>query len=117
MKYSFEKVINGLLTYIDSEIYGGMNDVQELVARLALARIINNQGSIKTYLMNNGMIRTFGIIDDEGMVDIENLARDLKNEISRKEKLTISIPMFGKMTFKPNDVNVLFKTITGQELN
>ena len=64
--------------------------------------------------MNNGFIRTFGIIDSEGNIDVEGLAHDIKREIARKEKITLSIPMFGKMTFRPEDVDDLYKKITGE---
>ena len=117
MKYEFEKVIDGLSRYIDNEIYSGMNDYQEFLARLFVGRIIGNEHKVKESLINNGFIRTFGIIDSDGMVDIDSLAQDLKREIGRKEKITFSIPMFGKMTFHPTDVDVLYRTITGEEMS
>ena len=113
MAYKFERVVDGIVKYIDNEIYPGMNDLQELVARLAVARIVNNEESIKKALENNGVIRTFGIIDGEGMVDIDSLMKDIKKEMERKGSLVVSIPMFGKLTFKPSDVDVLYKYITG----
>lgn len=51
------------------------------------------------------------------MVDVETLAKEIKDEITNKGKLTISLPMFGSMTFKPNDVNVLYRHITGEDLS
>ena len=116
MKYEFEKVIDGMSKYINDEIYAGMNDLQEFAARVMVGRIISNQENVKNSLINNGFIRTFGIIDEEGMVDVDSLATDIKREVGRKEKITLNIPMFGKMTFKPSDVDVLYKTITGEEL-
>lgn len=38
----FEHVINGILKYIDKEIYPGMNDLQEISARLVISRLVNN---------------------------------------------------------------------------
>lgn len=116
MKYEFEKVIDGLSKYIDEEIYSGMNDIQEFAARVLVGRFISNEEAVKDMLINNGFIRTFGIIDSEGMVDLDTLARDIKRELANKEKLTLSIPMFGRMTFKPSDVDNLYRTITGKEL-
>ena len=115
-KYEFEKVIEGLAQYLNDELYAGMNDVQEFAARVLVGRVINNQDVIKDSLVNNGFIRTFGVIDADGMVDVEGLARDIKREISRKEKITFNVPMFGKMTFRPSDVDALYRTITGEEM-
>ena len=116
MKYEFEKVIDGMSKYINDEIYAGMNDLQEFAARVIVGRIVNNQENVKDMLINNGFIRTFGIIDNEGMVDVDSIANDIKREIARKEKITFNIPMFGRMTFKPTDVDMLYRHITGEEM-
>lgn len=116
MKYEFEKVIDGMSKYINDEIYSSMNDLQEFAARVIVGRIINNQENVKEMLINNGFVRTFGVIDAEGMVDVDSIAGDIKREIARKEKITFNIPMFGRMTFKPTDVDMLYRHITGEEL-
>jgi hypothetical protein len=116
MKYEFEKVIDGISRYIDNEIYSGMNDLQEFAARVLLGRFIGNESNVKDMLINNGFIRTFGIIDADGMIDVESLMHDIKREISRKERITFAVPMFGRMTFVPSDVDNLYRTITGEEL-
>ena len=114
MLYKFEKVMEGISNYINAEVYSGMNDLQEIAARIVIGRLIGNEETIKKALVNNGVIRTFGIIDGEGMVDIESLAKDLKREIERKGKLVVNIPMFGKLTFVPDDVDTLYKYIIGE---
>ena len=112
MKYEFEKVIDGISKYINNNnLYSKMNDLQEMVARLAVGRVITNQATIKEVLSNNAFIRTFDIIDRDGMVDVDALAADIKREISRKEKLTINVPVIGKLTFVPADVDTLRNTI------
>lgn len=113
MKYKLETVIDGIAKYIDREIYTGMNDIQELMARVVVGRMIDNTEAIKEALVSNGIIRTFGIIDSEGMVDVDSLARDVKKEIERKGKLVITLPMFGKMTFMPEDVDAIYRCIKG----
>jgi hypothetical protein len=45
------------------------------------------------------------------MVDVESLADDLRREIGRKGKVSFELPMFGKMTFTPADVDVLYHKI------
>ena len=115
MKHDFNVVVDGISRYIDKEIYSGMNDVQEFIARVFIGRFISNEETVKNSLINNGFVRTFGIIDHEGKVDVDSLAKDIKREISRKGKISFSIPMFGEMTFTPSDVDELYRTITGEE--
>ena len=111
--YSFEKVARGISEYLNNEVYKGMNDLQEVMARIVVGRLLDNEEHIKNALAGNGFVRTFGFIDDEGMVDLEGIAESMKREISKKGKISISIPMFGKLTFVPNDVDVLCNYIRG----
>jgi hypothetical protein len=114
MLCNFEKVVDGISKFINAEIYSGMNDLQEVVARIVISRIIGNEETIKNSLVSNSWIRTFGIIDGEGMIDIDALAKDLKREIGQKGKIEVSIPMFGTFKFVPEDVDTLYKYIAGE---
>ena len=111
MNHNFDKVINGITKYLDHNLYDKMNDVQELVARIAVGRAIERSDAIKEALVRNGMIRTFGIIDSDGCVDVEGLAHDIKKQIMQRGTLEISIPMFGKMKFVPDDVDEIKRYI------
>lgn len=116
MKVKFEAVLDGAAKFLDKEVYPGMNDWQQIIARMFVGRIFNSRETIKAAVVNNGFIRTFGIVDENGDVDIESLAIDLKNEMQRKEKLTFTIPLYGNLTFRPSDVDSLYEMITGKKL-
>lgn len=109
----FNRVIDGLARYMNNNLFANMNDWQEVVARVAVGRIIGNPESLKQSLMANGIVRTFAVMDSEGNVDLEPLMRDLKREIDRKGKLTVEIPMFGKMSFVASDIDDIYREITG----
>jgi hypothetical protein len=111
--YSFEKVAKGISEYLNNEIYKGMNDLQEVMARIVVGKFLDNEESIKNTLVSNGFIRTLGFVNDDGMVDVDGIAESLKKEIAKKGKMSISIPMFGKLTFVPEDVDVLCNYIKG----
>lgn len=116
MKHEFEKVINGISRYMNDVIYSGMNDWQEFAARVMVGRILENPNNLKETLTSNGFIKSFGIIDNDGYVDVAALAKDIKREITRKEKISFTIPIFGKYTFTPADVDALYTAITGEDL-
>ncbi|MBR5202659.1 MAG: hypothetical protein IKW45_05290 [Clostridia bacterium] len=109
----FNRVIDGLLRYTNVHVFSNMNQLQELGARLIIARVIGNPEMLKQNLINNGFIRTFAIMDSNGNVDLEPIMKDLKKEIERKGKVTIDIPVFGEFTFVPNDVDEIYREITG----
>ena len=107
----FERVLDGVVRYINREMYVGMNDLQEVVARMAVGRVINNRATIKKALIDNPMIRTFGVISEDGMVDIDSLAAELKEQVIAKGKVQIAIPFIGKFTFVPEDIDKLLADI------
>ena len=117
MKYKFETVIDGIAKYVNKEIYSNMNELQEFIARVFIGRFLSSEDQMKALVVNNGFLRTFGVVDSDGMIELEPLMRDIKREIERKEKLTIDIPMFGKMSFVPSDVDELYAVITEGETN
>lgn len=108
---NLERVINGIAKYLDKEIYAGMNDWQEVIARIAVSRMLNNK-SLEN-IANSPYMRTFAIIDTEGNVDVDGLYRDLKTYISSKGKIEVELPIFGKFTFKESDVDCLYNCIMG----
>lgn len=112
----FDRVINGIIRYFDKEIFPRMNNWQETIARLFVSRISRNANAIKTMFTTNPFLKTMSIIDGNGNVDVHGIATDLKNMIAQKGSLDIEIPLMGKYSFKPHDVNVIYQTITGEEL-
>ena len=109
---SFNQVIDGLSRYLNNNFYSKLNDWQEIVARLAVGRIIGNE-NLKQNLQANSFIKTFAVMDSEGNVDLEPIMRDLKREIERKGKITFEIPMFGKISFVASDIDEIYREITG----
>jgi hypothetical protein len=109
MKY--ERVIDGIAKYLDREIYPTMSDIQMLVARMAVARLINNKQALKDFLSDNPIMKTFAIMDSEGNVDIDALASDLKTQLTQIGKLKIDTKILGAYTFYPDDVDKLLATI------
>jgi hypothetical protein len=107
----FEKVIDGINRYIDSEIYSNLNDLQEILARIVIGRINSNTENIKAMLMSNGLLKTLCIVDSDGMVDVDRLLQDIRREIERKGSIEFYLPMIGKMKFTPADVDVLHSMI------
>lgn len=117
MNVEFERVMDGILQYLNNELYPRMTQWQDFLARVLVGRFAGNVTATKNMLMNNGFIKTFGLINADGTVDIEALAKDVKRELAKKDKISFDIPIFGKITFRAADVDVLFKTITNKELS
>lgn len=107
----FEKVVNGVIRYIEAEVYPGMADWQEIFARIAVSRFVGNREKLKKALEGNAYVKAFNIMDDQGEVDIESFLADLKTQISAKGKVEFRIPMFGVFCFTAGDVGKLQRYI------
>lgn len=116
MRVKFESILDGIARFMDKEIYPGLNDWQEVIARVSVGAIFENRAAAKESFINNGLIRTFGIINESGEVEVDRIACSLKREIQRKEKLSFKIPLFGNLTLHPADVDTLYEMITGTNL-
>jgi hypothetical protein len=103
----FERVLDGIMRYLNSEVIVRMNDWQEMLARIAISRLIGDHERLKETLTSNGYIRTFAIMDRDGKVDVDGLMRDIRKEIERKGRISIEIPLMGKFTFTAEDVDKL----------
>lgn len=107
MKVKFEKVVDGINRFIEKEIYGNLNDAQEIIVRLVIGRLNNNSDGIKEMLMTNGFARTLCLVDSEGNVEIDQLLQEIRREIERKGSLEFSVPLIGNIKFVASDVDVL----------
>ena len=65
---SFDQVLDGLSRYLNKNFYANLNDWQEVLARIAVGRIIGNPEALKQSLAANGIVRTFAIMDSDGNV-------------------------------------------------
>lgn len=109
----FERVIDGILRYLDREIYPTMSELQAIMARIAVARLVGNKDAFKVFLQTNPIMQTFAVIDGDGCVDIDRLASELKEQIAAVGKLRIDTKILGAYTFHPEDVDKLLATIKG----
>lgn len=107
----FEKVLNGVVRYIDRNLYKNMNSWQTFLARVSVSRMIRNTESLKSSIVNNPFIRTFDVFNPDGTIKLDDLMTDIKQQIRQQGKLEIDIPMFGKFTFTPEDVDELHRVI------
>jgi hypothetical protein len=103
----FEKVLSGLVKYANNVILPTMNDWQKLGARVLIARVLRSGSDLKVALANNAFIKTFGVISDNGNVDIDGLVADLKKVFEETPTVAVSIPLYGTLKFNATDIDVL----------
>lgn len=108
---TYEAVMQGIVNYMNKEILSTMTDWQAMLARIAISRVLQSKDGIKALLTQNTFLQTFGVISADGTVDVDGLARDLKEQLTSMGKLEIELPIFGKFGFTAEDVDVLQRYI------
>lgn len=108
----YDRVIHGINRYIEAELYPRMSDWQEIIARIAVSRMLDSKDQFKDILMHNSFAKTFAIIDESGDVDVDGLIEDLHEQVSAKGRIEVRIPMFGQFCFSDADITKLHHMIS-----
>ena len=110
---SIDKIKQGVAAYLDSELMPQLpaNGVQKLIAGTAMSLLIERSGAIAESYKDNQLVKMLGIMDENGNVDVDVLAEELKKNMP-KEGIKVEVPMIGALTFKKDDVEKLHEYIT-----
>lgn len=109
---SIDKIEKGIANYLDGELMPQLQDnkLEKVLVGTAASLAISRIGTIVASYKDNKLVKMLGIMDDEGNVDVEVLADELKKNIS-KEGVKVDIPIVGTMTFHKDDVDKLYEYI------
>lgn len=105
---SVDKIEKGVANYLDAELMPQLqnNGVEKVLIGTAASLMIRKTGTIIDGYKDNKLVKMLGIMDEKGNVDVDTLAEELKNNIS-KEGIKIDIPIIGTLTFHKEDIDKL----------
>lgn len=110
---SREQFIKGILTYADREVIPYLPTAGKwgigsiiLIAKSRLDCVIIE-------LIDNPLMIALGIIDKDGMIDVDLLSSALIDSSEKYGKIEITIPMMGNLSFSTKDVEKLNEYIIG----
>lgn len=112
---TMKQIEQGIAAYLDSELMPQLsktsNGLEKVIAGTAISLFIRKSGTILESYKDNKMVQMLGIMDEDGNVDVDLLATELKKNIS-DDGVKIDVPMIGAMTFHKEDVTKLHEYIT-----
>ena len=109
---TMEQIEKGLAAYLDNELMPLLpnSSLEKVLAGTAISLGIRSYGKIAASYKDNKIVQTLGIMDSDGLVDIDVLAEEVKKNIP-PEGVVINIPMLGEIKFGKDDVTKLRRYI------
>ena len=107
--YEYNKVINGIATFIDEEILTSINGWQKWVLGSGIGIALSDAEELFNSLKNNELIKMLKIVDGD-KVNVDKIYKKLKKQ-AKKSSITFNIPMIGTLTLKEEDVDKLKEII------
>lgn len=109
---SIKQIEKGIGSYLDHELMPQLpqDGIEKVIIGTGISLLLKkNIGKIDN-LRKNPVINAMGIFDKDGNVDIDTLREELKEHMP-ESGVKYEVPMIGTLTFKGNDVDVLYNHI------
>ena len=111
--YSYDKVMNGLAKYIDTEIVSKVPGWKKWIVGSGIGMLLSNAENVVTQIKNNEFVKLLNIIDDYNNIDVENIYKELKRQ-AQKGSIEVELPMVGTFVLNEQDVDKLYRLIINE---
>lgn len=108
--YKFDKVIKGIMNYIDNEILIKIDGWQKWVVGAGAGMLMSNTSELFNNLKNNELIKILNIIDADNNINVPKLYEEIRKQ-AQKGPVDVNIPMIGTITLNATDVEKLYSYI------
>lgn len=111
-KTPFGQVQKGVAAYLDNELMPLIDDSswKKVMVGTALSLGIKRADAYLPILQNNQFVKMLDILDEEGNVDVDVLAPEIKKNMSA-DGMKVELPVLGTVTFKSGDVDKVLQYI------
>ena len=111
MKVTMQQVSDGVARYIDRDLVPKAQGFGKWVIGLSGAY---STAIVQTMMSEHkGLLSSLGIMSEDGMIEIDDLASNLKSVASSVGPVTHHIPIVGDVTFDVSDIERLHSYIVG----
>lgn len=109
-----DTMINGIMRYADREVVNQLPTIGKWVVGTGIGIAGKKATDLAHELEHNQMVKSLGIVDDEGRWDTDALRNEMIINAQKYGRATIEIPIIGKLTFSEDDIYMLFRYINGE---
>lgn len=113
---SVNQIQAGVVKYVDEEIIPKASGIEKWLIGVYVSLASKKSGEIVTKMKDMPVIKMLGVIDDNGMVDIDTLYEELLNQAKSKGSVSINMPVVGVVTLNYTDVEKLYQCILASDV-
>jgi hypothetical protein len=106
-----DKVVKGLIRYVDETMMPSFSDNQQTLYLIACEMATQYPETVLNLINNNFAVKVFLSPDKDGNLNVDRAISILKATAKRKEKIVLSIPKFGDVTFREEDFDEIHRYI------
>ncbi len=107
---TYNQVITGITTYIDTEILPQITGFKKLALGVGSGIALKKADNVYKMIKDNKIIHALDLMDNNGNINIELLKDELLEKMG-EEKYPIDIPMIGTLKINKNDINKIYDLI------
>lgn len=108
--YEYNKVLNGVAKYIDTEIVDKISGWKKWVIGGGVGLALSNMTEVFNQLKNNEFVKLLNIIDKDDKINVDKIYQELKKQ-ALKGAITFDMSMLGPITLNEQDVEKLYELI------
>lgn len=112
--YEYNKVISGIVKYVDTEIIDKITGWKKWVVGSGIGLALSNVTEVFNQLKNNEFVKMLGVIDKEDKVDVDKIYKEMKKQ-AKKSAVTFDMPMIGPITLNEQDVDKMYELIKSEQ--
>ena len=106
---TIDQAMRGVVRFIDTEILPHLPTGKGIGAGIAVALIMDGGKERILALRENPVVQMMGVMDETGNINIDRLYNAVRPKC--EQRLPVSIPFIGELTFDQNDVDKLYRYI------
>ena len=112
MKCNADQIIKGIMNYADSEVIEKLPTMGKWVVGTGIGMLSDKANDVVMSLQSNSLLKKIGIVDQDGMMDVDIIAKHMKESAEKYGKAYIDVPLLGSMAFSASDIETLKNYIT-----
>lgn len=105
MKYTADQIMRGLMNYADVEILNKLPMSGKWIMGAMFSLASTKLNNIVNAFRENTLVKMLGVVDEDGMIDIDDLLVAMKDSANKYGNITLEVPMVGNLTFSSYDLD------------